>query len=250
MKYNHETNKTDKTNDNLHSTLFFPKAEDVIPYIAEAIKNKNEDFRFFGGYDGHVWNAVNNIVRNCYNSSEDDGRIHINYLFEAVKKVGDIFDRLKFIKGLTTTNNEGISFIDSSFYWSEQVASAVLQSDYEDGDSDCYQTAGGYRHFKALEGTDVVITLNHDLTFRCSFDSNCVTDHYNNNFGGVSTGGGTTKYNLGERVEKRGVTMGRELISKNWMQRKADIKVQEINVRRLIELVYEYQPELAEAIGL
>lgn len=240
MKYNHETNKT---NDKLHSTLFFPKAEDVIPYIAEAIKNKNDDFRFFGSYDGHVWDAVNNIVRNCYNSSEDDGRIHINYLFEAVKKVGEIFDRLKFIKGLTTKD---ISFTDA-----DGVGSGVLESDYEDGDSDCYQTAGGYRHFKALEGTDVDITLNHDLTFRCSFDSSCVTDHYNNNLYGVSTGNGTTKYEIGERVEKRGVTMGRELISycKN-TKRKADIKVQEINVRRLIELAHQYQPELAEAIGL
>ena len=143
LKYNHETNKTEKTNDNLHSTLFFPNAEDVIPYIAEAIKNKNDDFRFFGSFDGHVWSAVNNIVRNCYNSPEDDGRIHINYLFKAVKKVGEIVDRLKFIKNLTTTNKswherKGISFTDG-----DGVGSGVLHSDYEDGDSDCYTTAGG-----------------------------------------------------------------------------------------------------------
>lgn len=251
LKYNHETNKTDKTFDSLHSTLFFPKAHEVIPYIAEAIKNKNDDFRSFGSYDGHVWSAVNNIIRNCYNSSDDDGRIHINHLFDAVKVAGEIFDRMKDIKFFATSNRSWYEGKGISFTYGDGVGSGVLQSDYEDGDSDCYMTPGGYREFIATSGTDVTIDLNHDLTFRCSFDSNCTEDHYNNNFYGVSTGNGTTKYELGERVERRGVTMEGELISycKN-TKRGADIKVREINVSRLIELAYEYQPELAEAIGL
>ena len=251
LKYNHETNKTEETYHTLHKSLFYPRAKDVIPYIAEAIKNKNYDFKSFRSYDGYVWIAVNNIVRNCYNSSEDDGRIHINHLFKAVKEVAEIFDRLKFIKSLTTTDKswyegKGISFADG-----HGVGSGVLQSDYEDGDSDCYQTAGGYRNFVAKEGTSVDITLNYDLTFRCSFDSNCTEDHYNNNFYGMSTGNGTTKYQLGERVERRVVTMGCDLISycKN-TKRAVDIEVQDINASRLIELAYDYQPELAEAIGL
>jgi hypothetical protein len=254
ITYNHETNKTSSTGGRkLHKQLFYPSVDNVKGYIAGAIKNKNEDFQFFSSYDGDVWGAVSNIIRNCYNPNEDDGDINVNFLFNAVKEVAEICERIRFVKHLSTTNKityeqNGVMFLNTKHADDQFIGTGKLTADYEDGDADCYETAGGYRHFKALEGTTVTYRMNHDLTFRCSFDSNCVTDHYNNNIGGVSTGNGTTTYEVGKRVEKRGVTMGREAFNKSWKKQLAPITPEMIDDVRMIEICNEFQPELTDAI--
>lgn len=207
--YNPETNLSDAgATRQLHHTLYYPKANELVGYISQAIKHNNEDFRWFGSYDGEVWKAVNNIVRNCYDKSQDNGVIHINYLFDAVKEVAEIVERIKFWKALGTTNKNyyekaGVQFIESGNEDERFIAVGSLEEEYADGDADCYETAGGYRSFLATPGTTVEVRMNKDLTVRCSFDSHCLVDHYNNNFFGVSTGNGTTKYELGQRVEKK-----------------------------------------------
>jgi hypothetical protein len=254
FKYNAETNLSDSdAGRKLHHTLFYPKAEELIGYISQAMKHKNADFRFFGKND--IWPAVNNIVRNCYDKSQDSGVIHINYLYEAVEEVAEIVDRIKFWKSLNEPKGnkghferQGVQFLETDNGDERFIGVATLEEDYEDGDSDCYETAGGYRCFVATQGTDVELRLNKDLTVRCSFDSHCTIDHYNNNFGGVSTGNGTRKYELGQRVEKRGVTMGREFIDKNWTRRKAMVDVQVIDVERALQLIRGWYPELASVI--
>jgi hypothetical protein len=252
--YNPETNLSDdmKTRQ-LHHTLYYPKAEELIGYISQAMKHKNADFRFFGKTD--VWPAVNNIIRNCYDKSKDQGVIHVNYLYTAVEEVAELVDRIKFWKSLADPKGnkgcferQGVQFIESGNADERFIAVGSLEEDYKDGDSDCYETAGGYRSYVATQGSTVEVRLNTDLTVRCSFDSHCVVDHYNNNFFGVSTGNGTTEYELGQRVEKRGVTMGREFIDKTWSKRKANVDIKLVDAERVLSLIRLWYPELASVI--
>lgn len=235
----------DKTRE-MHKQLFYPYAKDVVGYIAEAIKSKDCAFEFFGSYDGEVWNAVNHIVQTQYNSSK--GQIHIEYLFKAVKEVANIWDMVRYLKGnFESLEKNGAKLVNCTSPSETLIAVGVLQEDYNDSDPDPYLTAGGYRVWKALAGTIVEYHLQPDLSIRLQFDSNCEIDHYNNNFHGVSTGGGTTKYAIGERVEKRSVTLGREAFDKTWKNAPIKAFVKKIDPDKIKGLIEKYQPELYEA---
>jgi hypothetical protein len=87
-------------------------------------------------------------------------------------------------------------------------AAGRLLVDTNTSDSDCYETAGGYRSFIGKAGTPVYFALNGDNSIVIMFDSSCMVDHYNNNFFGNKTGGGTSNYKEGERVEVRTINTG------------------------------------------
>jgi hypothetical protein len=89
--------------------------------------------------------------------------------------------------------------------------------------------------------------LQSDLSIRLVFDSNCEIDHYNNNFFGKSTGGGTTNYEIGERVEKRSVTLGREAFDKSWKSAPIKASVRKIDPDKIKGLIEKFQPQLYEA---
>lgn len=249
--YNHETNLTHENIGDLHKSLFFPKMENVIDYVAAAMKNGNKDFQFFGKH--HVWPAVNNVIRNCYDKQCDSGKIHVDYLYEALEDVAEIVEKIKFFKGLNTYNrswyeDKGIklgSFIHAGGS-SEIVGNGVLAQTYKDSDNDCYETAGGYRNYVALEGTTFGVYLNRDLSFRCSLEMSCIEDHYNNNFYGVSTGNGTTAYEIGKRVETRSVNMNYELLTKD--PNYAVFLLKRLDTYRALDMIKAWYPQLAESL--
>jgi hypothetical protein len=251
LVYNHETNLTHDSIGELHDSLFFPKMETVIDYVAAAIKNGNKDFQFFGKHN--IWPAVNNVIRNCYDKQRDSRKINVDYLYDALEDVAVIVDKIKFFRGLNTHNrswyeDRGIKlgrFIHAGGD-TEIVGNGVLAQTYKDADNDCYETAGGYRNYVALEGTTFGVYLNRDLSFRCSLEMSCVEDHYNNNFYGVSTGNGTTTYDIGKRVATRSVNMNYELLTKD--PNYAAFLLQRLDTYRALDLIKAWYPQLAECL--
>jgi hypothetical protein len=233
-------------NREMHKKLFFPKSEELVGYISEAIKSKDHAFQFFGTYDGEIWNALNHIVQTQYNLSQ--GEINLQYLFKAIKEVAVTWDMVRFLDSeYKWMESNGVKIVNCTSPSETLVAVGILDEDYLDNDPDPYATAGGYRCWKALAGTKVEYHLQADLSIRLKFDSNCEIDHYNNNFCGNSTGGGTTKYAVGERVEKRGITLGREAFDKPSKNSKIKASVKKIDPDKIRGLIEKYQPELFEA---
>lgn len=229
-----ETRKLDKF-------FFFPKAKDLLPIIAKGIKNGVEKLRWFG--TSHVWEAMDWLVME--RAKQIDGEIHLEYLHNAVKDVARIYEMARFFLHLAP-RNFGESAVDARAESEENlIAVGVLNADYKDADPDPYETAGGYRSWIATKGTEVRYYMNADLSIRLVFDSNCVVDHYNNNFCGVSTGGGTRNYEIGERVEKRSVTLRREAFDKGWKKADIDATPKKIDYAKCRRLASELVPEFA-----
>ena len=155
----------------------------------------------------------------------------------------------KFLKDKDFKELELLEEAVSTWLLDNIIGYVELTEDFKDEDNDPYETAGGYRIWKALKGTIASIHLNKDLSATLKFDSNCMVDHYNNNYAGVSTGGGTTEYQIGERVAKRCIQVDTKgLFSKNWT--KMPIKTKAISVckNNIDKLLKEYQPELYESL--
>lgn len=75
-------------------------------------------------------------------------------------------------------------------------------------DHDCYQTAGGYRSYESNSDTPIVSLEYHHNGIYISVESSLIIDHYNNNFFGVSTGGGHRTYKKGENNCIRKINTG------------------------------------------
>jgi hypothetical protein len=140
----------------------------------------------------------------------------------------------------------GVKFVNCTSDEATLIAIGKLDEDFCDTDPDCYETAGGYRAWKALAGTSVKYYLNKDLTVTAKFESNCEVDHYNNNFFGVSTGGGTKNYKIGDRVEIRSVNLGREFLDKNWKNTEFKATVKKIDTGKVNGLINEFHPYLSK----
>jgi len=230
------------TDRKLDKFFFFPTLATILPIIAEGIRNRADKLFCFGSYEGRIFDAMDYIVTRFH--SAIDGEINLQYLHNAIKEVASVFDMANFISCMSESNHGGAKNGKAE---SEPnlIAVGVLNADYKDGDNDPYETAGGYRSWVALKGTVVKYYLDSNLTFRLVFDSNCVVDHYNNNFCGVSTGGGTTTYELGKRVEKRSVTLGREAFDKGWRKAKIDASPTKIDYAKVKRLAAEFVPDFA-----
>jgi hypothetical protein len=223
---------------NRSGVLFAPKAKNLRAIIAEGIQSGDDQLRFFDTYKGEVFRAMDYVIQRFHET--DSGRITTGMLFDAIEEVA-----LTYEMGRVFVNMKSWSGIVDAEAVSEEnlIGIGVLDSDFSDGDPDPYMTAGGYRSWIAPAGTVVKYYLNADLSIRLEFDSNCVVDHYNNNIGGLSTGGGTKEYKLGERVEKRSVTLGREAFDKGWKKAKIDARVQKVDIAKLQKLASEFVPE-------
>jgi hypothetical protein len=204
IKFNEKSFKSHKDySSDMHPTLFFPKSDDVKGFIAEAIAMKDKCVEFFG--TNHIWEVVNRIVMSEYKGDGKD--INIQYLFDAVMDVAKIWEQVVFLKNVGELNRGSyekvLEFVKCQSDDETLIGVGVLSEDYKDGDSDCYETAGGYRGWKALKGTLVEYHLNKDLTISLKFDSNCEIDHYNNNLYGNSTGNGLGKKQIFKQSLKR-----------------------------------------------
>ena len=227
---------------NKSGVLFAPKAINLRAIIAEGIQSGDDQLRYFGEYEGHVYDAMDYVIQKFHET--DSGRITTGMLFKALKEIARTYDMAKYFKHNMANGMRGFTQAEAN---SEKtlIAVGVFFADYVDGDNDPYTTAGGYRSWIAPKGTVVRYYLNADLTIRLEFDSNCVIDHYNNNIGGLSTGGGTTNYKLGERVEKRSVTLGREAFYKEWKKAKINATAQKVDLTKAKALCAEFVPEFA-----
>jgi hypothetical protein len=235
-----DANKTEIGKNELHEILFFPKAGNLVGYIAEGIKQKDPSFKFFG--KNGSWSVLNHIVQTQFNQSF--GSINLQYLLKAIEEVGQTYEYIDFLNRSDFKGLEVLEEVEDNI-----IGYVELTEDYVDGDKDPYETAGGYRSWKALKGTIASIHLNKDLSSTLKFDSNCTIDHYNNNFAGVSTGGGTTKYEIGERVEKRSVQVDTKgLFWENWTKMPIQTKAISVCKNNIERLLNEYQPELYEVV--
>lgn len=228
----------------------FLQEKEACELIADGIKNKNEKLQFFGDYSGHILDAVSFIIQTFYQG----GEINVKYMVDACAAAARIRDMFAFFTHLIRTNldwyeRQGIVFGPMADDVKPGVfAIGELLEDYDDSDPDPYQTAGGYRSWKALKGTRVEYSLNRDLSVSACFESNCLVDHYNNNICGVSTGGGTTNYKPGERVAKRSAQLGREFLDSGWKKTEFKAKVLAIDAEKALKMCGEYHPEFIGAI--
>ena len=235
-----DANKKEIRKNELHKLLHFPKSQNLVGYIAEGIKQKDPSFQFFGKRES--WSVLNHIVQTQFNQSF--GSINLQYVLKAIEEVGQTYDYLQFLKRADFKGLEVLEEAEDNI-----IGYVKLTEDFVDADNDPYETAGGYRSWKALKGTKASIHLNKDLSATLKLQSNCMVDHYNNNFAGVSTGGGTTEYQIGERVEVRCIQVDTKgLFWENWT--KMPIKTKAISVckNNIERLLNEYQPELNSAV--
>lgn len=218
--------------------LFATKAEKILPILVDGIRRGDDLLRHFSSREFEVYHALDYLIMNYHQT--DSGRITTSMICDAIRKVGESYEMAQlFSWDWEVYQKLRVQYPDDS----EVFAIGVLDQDYEDGDPDCYQTAGGYRVWKALAGSKVEYKMNADLSVRAVFESNCVKDHYNNNFFGSSTGGGTTQYKTGERVEKRSVIMRREFIDYDWSKPKFKATITEIDIEKARRLVVKFIPE-------
>jgi len=235
-----DANKNEIGKNELHDLLFYPKAKNLVGYIAEGIKRKDPSFKFFSKRES--WSVLNHIVQTQFNQSF--GRIDLASVLKGIEEVGQTYEYLDFLK---RAEFEGLEVLEEA---EDNIIGYVeLTEDFVDGDKDPYETAGGYRSWKALKGSVGSIHLNKNLSAYIEFESNCMIDHYNNNFAGVSTGGGTTKYKIGERVEKRFLKVDTKgVFWENWTKMPIETKAISVCKNNLDRLLKEYQPELYEVV--
>lgn len=230
----------------LHPVFFFPKPKDMMPYFVEAIK-ENDECKHTSAYSGSVYKILDCIIMKHYHMDGKEGEIHLEYTYNALMGCAKSWDMAKFYKYLSPTNRwsnweNKVFTIDVS---NNFIGWGKLTEDYEDSDPDPYETAGGYRSWKATKGAIVHYYMNSDLSVTAKFPSNCMVDHYNNNFFGVSTGGGHRTYEIGQRVEYRSVQLGREFLDYDWKKPKFHAEVVEFDMERAKALVIQYIPEFA-----
>ena len=111
-----------------------------------------------------------------------------------------------------SVNNYGK--IDTKLEGENLIASGLTAIDIDYVNSDPYETAGGYIKGIAPKGTPFNMYISYDYTgFKLIVraEVSILTDHYNNNFYGQSTGNGTKEYKTGERVEIQNIATGSTL---------------------------------------
>jgi hypothetical protein len=227
---------------NKSGLLFAPKAKEIMPVLMQGVKEGDNSMMFFDNHDSHIFHAMDYVVMNYHETNS--GRITLNMLFDAIKDCAKTYEMAKYCFRNLDKKDNRYTHINCTSDAKGVFAYGILDTDYEHGDNDPYQTAGGYRSWIAKANTPVKYRLNTDLSVTAVFDSNCLVDHYNNNFCGVPTGGGTTKYKLGERVEPRSFTMWKEWNYYEWSKPKFKATVKEIDTDKLKSLCIEYQPDL------
>jgi len=111
-----------------------------------------------------------------------------------------------------SVNNYGE--IDTQLEGETLIAYGNLNADIDYVNKDPYETAGGYIKGIAVKGTPFKMYIGYSYTgfvLIIEAEVSILTDHYNSNFYGQSTGNGTKKYTIGERVETQNIAYGKTL---------------------------------------
>lgn len=111
-----------------------------------------------------------------------------------------------------SVNNYGK--IDTKLEGENLIASGLTAIDIDYVNSDPYETAGGYIKGICPKGTPFKMYINYNYTgfvLIVKAEVSILTDHYNNNFYGLSTGNGTKQYKSGERLEIQQIAYGKTL---------------------------------------
>ena len=200
----------------LSSVFFSASLKEVLHFTVEYFNQAQ-----FPSCDNRPTAVLDYLIENYYNAFKAENldgycdKLHTRRLLETIEKALGLLKMVNFFerpnyygfynqdeKGVCGKNpyRKGTSNNDNTVF-----AVGRLTENYDTSDADCYQTAGGYRCFTSYKNTPVYFSLESDNSITLSFDGDCTIDHYNNNFFGNSTGGGTTKYKEGERTEVRSI---------------------------------------------
>ena len=236
----------------------------LISYISSGIKSMDESFKYVKPFP-----IMNHLVQTQFKESK--GYIDLEGVHNSIDVVCRTYSSLKELSGVPYPLSEwkDVDVVDesdsdrcTSYYPKDSndnqldhyIGKGVLLEDYCDSDNDPYETAGGFRNWKALKGIEVKYYLNSDLTINVRFDSNCLIDHYNNNIAGLSTGGGTTRYKIGDRVERRSATNQDVNVmgifrwrGEDFPNAKIETKATKLFSKNIEKCLTEFQPELLDA---
>jgi len=111
-----------------------------------------------------------------------------------------------------SVNNYGK--IDTVLEGETLIACGLTDKDIDYVNSDAYETAGGYISGICPKGTPFKMYIGYSYTgfiLIVKAEVSILTDHYNNNFYGLSTGNGTKQYKAGERLEMQQIAYGNTL---------------------------------------
>ena len=223
--------------------------KEIISLLAEGRKLKVRGLQFFGCHLSQIYDAASYLIETHYESGT---AINMGRLIAVITDVAKRFELHNFFWHTIHTNlnfyGGSVAFGKLTDSSERLIAIGNLDEDFDDSDNDPYETPGGYRHWKALTGASVKYFLNDDLTVRAVFPSNCIVDHYNNNVAGLSTGGGTTKYQIGQRIESRSVILGREVLDKDWTKSEFKSTVTAMDGEKALAIANELYPEWAEVL--
>ena len=212
---------TQTQTDNLGSVFFAPNYTEMRPYMVEAYKS----FRF--KLDANPTTIVASIIskylatyveaRESYvtNNFNLKGMLAEAEVFCSKKRMADFFNcpesygvaDARFGKLGYCGTTQLFKAVTCTHENKDVFAMALGTEAIHTSDRDCYETAGGYRAYKSSDAPIVYISTSH-YGFVLHVESSLMVDHYNNNVGGLSTGGGTTSYKEGEAVFKRTINTG------------------------------------------
>ena len=205
-----------QTQHNLDRVFFSPEYNAMRPYMVEACKS----FRFI--LDANPTTIVASIISK-YLATYNDGKAQLNLkgmldiaeVFCSKKRMADFFNcpesygvaDARFGKLGYCGTTQLFKAVTCTHENKDVFAMALGTEAILTADRDCYVTAGGYREYKSSDAPIVYLSTSH-YGILLHVDSSLVTDHYNNNVGGVSTGGGTTRYKEGAMVLRRTIITG------------------------------------------
>jgi hypothetical protein len=206
-----------QTHTDIDRVFFSPNYNAMRPYMVEAYKS----LRF--KIDANPTTIVANIISNylaIYNEGKTrnfnlKGMLAEAEVFCSKKRMADFFNcpesygvaDARFGKLGYCGTTQLFKAVTCTHENKDVFAMAVGTEALHTSDRDCYETAGGYRAYKSSDAPIVYISTSHQgfvLHVECSL----MVDHYNNNVGGLPTGGGTTSYKEGKVVFKRTISTG------------------------------------------
>lgn len=203
----------------LSGVFYAPKFDDVFTLTSAAIESKKnvlswKDPNWLWLYPEDVAGALVMLHYSDYCDHDyiwDKGKMNLRRLIEVCKEVAG------FIRMNECMNNPKSYGLDR--YISDidiepdinTIGYGTLTEEYKSSDNDPYETAGGYRKYVAEAGTKVSFILDDYNRLYAFIKSSLIIDHYNNNFYGVSTGGGTKVYNVGEFIVNRSLMIGYDI---------------------------------------
>lgn len=208
---------------NLSGVFFAPNRKEMMPFVIEAIGS----FEF--SLDANATSIVSRIISNHWmsynetcelakpnNFNRQQGDFNLKSMIEITQMILDTIRLADFFKhpsyyGIGEFDKDKLGYCGIKQTFKPCVCShedlnifaiAVGSEIIHTSDNDCYQTAGGYRSYESDDSPLVHLRADEN-GIQLVFESSLMIDHYNNNFAGVSTGNGTTKYKKGENIVSR-----------------------------------------------